>query len=67
MALSTPIATVSAPAPASLRLRVGKLCVAIQASSPAELVERAEAALGDSKFLEFRLDWLSKPARRCPR
>ena len=67
MALSTPIATVSAPAPASLRLRVGKLCVAIQASSPAELVERAEAALGDSKFLEFRLDWLSKPAAALPK
>jgi 3-dehydroquinate dehydratase/shikimate dehydrogenase len=50
-----------------LRLRVGKLCVAIQASSPAELVERAEAALGDSKFLEFRLDWLSKPAAALPK
>jgi 3-dehydroquinate dehydratase/shikimate dehydrogenase len=67
MALSTPIAPVSAPVPASLRLRVGKLCVAIQASSPAELIERAEAALGDSKFLEFRLDWLPKPATALPK
>ena len=34
-------------APASRpRPRVGKLCVAIQAASPAEMMERAEAALG---------------------
>ena len=48
--------------PAGPRLRVGKLCVAIQAGSPAELIERAEAALRDSRFLEFRLDSLPKPA-----
>ncbi len=48
--------------PASPPLRVGKLCVAIQAGTPAEMVERAEAAIHDSKFLEFRLDSLSKPA-----
>jgi 3-dehydroquinate dehydratase/shikimate dehydrogenase len=36
--------------------------VAIQAGSPAELMERAETALKDSKFLEFRLDSLPKPA-----
>jgi 3-dehydroquinate dehydratase / shikimate dehydrogenase len=48
--------------PAAPRLRVGKLCVAIQGGSPAEMFERAEAALKDSKFLEFRLDSLPKPA-----
>ncbi len=52
---------VSAPAPAP-RLRVGKLCVAVQAGSPAEMMERAETALKDAKFLEFRLDALPKPA-----
>jgi len=46
---------------------VGKLCVAIQASSPAELIERAEAALDDSKFLEFRLDTLPKPDSALPK
>jgi len=51
----------SAPAAAVARLRVGKLCVAIQAGSPVELIERAEAALSDSKFLEFRLDSLPRP------
>jgi 3-dehydroquinate dehydratase/shikimate dehydrogenase len=43
-------------------INLGKLCVAIQAVSPQELIERAEAALADSKFLEFRLDSLPKPA-----
>jgi 3-dehydroquinate dehydratase/shikimate dehydrogenase len=49
------------------RLRVGKLCVAIRAATPAELLERAEAVLADSKFLEFRLDSLAKPAPALPR
>src|SRR6516165_636638 len=44
------------------RLRVPKVCVAIQANSPAEMMERAEAALKDSRFMEFRLDSLPKPA-----
>lgn len=52
----------ASPAAAVPRLRLGKLCVAIQAASPAELMERAEAALKDSKFLEFRLDFLPQPA-----
>ncbi len=61
-------ASIASPsAPASPRLRVGKLCVAIQASSPAELVERAEIALRDAKFLEFRLDALPKPATALPK
>jgi 3-dehydroquinate dehydratase/shikimate dehydrogenase len=46
---------------------LGKLCVAIQAGSATELFERAEAALRDSKFLEFRLDSLPKPAGALPR
>jgi 3-dehydroquinate dehydratase/shikimate dehydrogenase len=46
---------------------VDKLCVAIQADSPAELVERAGAALADSKFLELRLDSLPKPAAALPK
>ncbi len=34
---------------------------------PAELIERAKAALADSKFLEFRLDSLPKPAAALPK
>ena len=56
------------PLPASpvSRLRVGKLCVSIQADSAAEMIERAQSALTDSKFLEFRLDTLPKPADALP-
>ena len=60
----------SVPAPPSPRVRLsslGKLCVAIQAPSPEELIERAEAALTDSRFLEFRLDSLPKPASALPK
>jgi 3-dehydroquinate dehydratase / shikimate dehydrogenase len=49
-----------------MRLRVGKLCVAIQAASPGEMVERAELGLKDSRFFEFRLDSLPKPAAALP-
>jgi len=44
------------------RLRLGKLCVAIQGSSPAELMDRAEDATKHFKFIELRLDYLPKPA-----
>lgn len=54
------------PAHAGVRLRVGKVCVAIQAGSPAELIDRAEAALKDTRFLEFRLDFLAKPLAAMP-
>ena len=53
-------------APAPPRLRPGKLCVAIQGRAPAELMDRAEAACKDFKFLELRLDSLSKPANALP-
>jgi len=49
------------------RLRLGKLCVAIQAGSPVELMQRAERALADSKFLELRLDSLPKPSAALAR
>jgi 3-dehydroquinate dehydratase/shikimate dehydrogenase len=57
----------SSPPPALPRPRLGRLCVAIQAVSPAELIERAEAAIADSRFLEFRLDSITKPAAAVPK
>ncbi len=42
-------------------MRVDRICVAIQAATPAEMIARAEAALRESKFLEFRLDSLDRP------
>src|ERR1700760_4714747 len=50
-----------APFPARPRLQPGKLCVAIQAPTPAEMLERAGRAVESTKFLEFRLDSLSRP------
>ncbi|MFZ1087042.1 MAG: shikimate dehydrogenase [Terracidiphilus sp.] len=69
MQISTPNSPSAAPAP-PFRLRLGelgKLCVAIQAATPAELMERATAALADSKFLELRLDSLPKPLAALPK
>jgi 3-dehydroquinate dehydratase/shikimate dehydrogenase len=67
MGSSMTLSPIISPGP---RLRVGKLCVAVQAGTPAELINRAEAALKDSnyssKFLEFRLDSLPKPAAALP-
>ena len=45
---------------------MGKLCVAVQGSTAAEMLERAEATLRDAHFLEFRLDALAKPAAALP-
>ncbi|HEY4359288.1 MAG TPA: shikimate dehydrogenase [Acidobacteriaceae bacterium] len=50
-----------------LRSRLGKICVAITGNTPDEMVERATAALHETSFLEFRLDYLPKPAAALPR
>lgn len=50
-----------------LPLRLPQVCVAITASGPAELEEKAEALARDNSFLEFRLDYLPKPALALPR
>ena len=49
-----------------LRSRIGKLCVAIIGSSPNEMIEKATEVLKESTFLEFRLDYLAKPAAALP-
>jgi 3-dehydroquinate dehydratase/shikimate dehydrogenase len=65
-AVSSPPAALPAPAPVVPRLRVSKLCIALQADTPNELFSRAEAARKDSGFLEFRLDALDKPVAAFP-
>ncbi|HVN20805.1 MAG TPA: shikimate dehydrogenase [Dongiaceae bacterium] len=47
--------------------RLPRLCVAVQGSDPNELVERAEVLVRDNPLLEFRLDYLSRPALAIPR
>jgi 3-dehydroquinate dehydratase / shikimate dehydrogenase len=55
-----------APAPAIPRQRLGKLCVAIQSDTPAEMWRRAADVADETRFVEFRLDALSKPAAALP-
>jgi 3-dehydroquinate dehydratase/shikimate dehydrogenase len=54
-------------APQYIRSRIGKVCVAIVGSTPAEIVEKAEEAAREDTFLEFRLDYLPKPLLALPR
>ncbi len=50
-----------------LRSRIGKICVAITGSTADEMLERAATVLKETTFLEFRLDYLTKPAAALPR
>jgi 3-dehydroquinate dehydratase / shikimate dehydrogenase len=50
-----------------LRSRIGKICVAITGSTAEEMLEKAETVLKETTFLEFRLDYLPKPAAALPR
>ena len=43
-----------------LRSRIGKVCAAIIGNSPDEMLERAAAAVRETSFLEFRLDYLGR-------
>ena len=44
-----------------LHLRLPRVCVAVTGADPAEMLARAEAVARDNTFIEFRLDYLSKP------
>ncbi len=50
-----------------LRSRIGKICVAITGSTAEEMLDRATIVLKETTFLEFRLDYLPKPAAALPR
>lgn len=43
------------------QLRLPKICVAMAASTPSDLLEGAEQVSRDNPFLEFRLDYLPRP------
>jgi len=49
-----------------LRSRIGKICAAILGTSAQEMLARASEVLQDTSFIEFRLDYLSKPAAALP-
>src|ERR1700745_1528338 len=53
--------------PRLLPLRLPRVCVAVTASDPGELIEKADSLTRDTSFLEFRLDYISKPAVAFPK
>jgi 3-dehydroquinate dehydratase/shikimate dehydrogenase len=53
--------------PRLLPLRLPRVCVAVIGSDPNELTDKAESLVRDNSFLEFRLDYLSKPGLAIPR
>src|SRR4051812_50189878 len=60
--MSTPRLTL----PRHLPLRLPRICVAIVGTNPGDMVEKAEAVSRENPFIEFRLDYLSKPALILP-
>src|SRR5271154_5426486 len=60
---------ISAPGymPRLLPLRLPRVCVAVIGSDPAEMTDKAESLARDNPFLEFRLDYLSKPGLALPK
>src|SRR5580692_12434216 len=58
---------VLSPNPQLIRSRIGKVCVAIIGTTVSEMIERASAAIKETNFIEFRLDYLDKPAAALPK
>jgi 3-dehydroquinate dehydratase/shikimate dehydrogenase len=50
-----------------LPLRLPRVCVAVTGSDATEMIEKAESLVRDNTFLEFRLDYLPKPALALPK
>ncbi len=57
----------SRPAPRFLPARLPRLCVPVWASNPTELVQKADVVVRENSFIEFRLDYLSKPSLVFPK
>ncbi len=53
--------TSSSYAPRFLPARLPRVCVAIAADNPMDMVQKADLIVRDNPFIEFRLDYLSKP------
>src|SRR5262249_13194129 len=53
--------------PRLIPLRLPRVCVAVTGAHPADMVEKAEVLVRDNAFLEFRLDYLSRPGLAIPR
>ncbi|HTW32182.1 MAG TPA: shikimate dehydrogenase [Candidatus Sulfotelmatobacter sp.] len=53
--------------PRPFPMRLPRVCVAVTGSDAPEMTDKAEALVRDNPFLEFRLDYLSKPALALPK
>lgn len=51
----------------SIRARIGKICVAITGTTPAEMLRNAEDIVRENHFVEFRLDYLPNPLAVIPK
>src|SRR5512146_1150842 len=49
-------------APRFLPARLPRVCVAIASGNPVEMVQKADVVVRENPFVEFRLDYLPKPA-----
>ncbi|HZD47867.1 MAG TPA: type I 3-dehydroquinate dehydratase, partial [Silvibacterium sp.] len=58
---------VTALSPHFIRSRIGKVCVAIIGSTPAEMIDKALEAVRENTFIEFRLDYLPTPLTALPK
>ena len=47
-------------------LRLPRVCVALIGATPTELAQKAEAVVRENPFIEFRLDYLSRPGSAFP-
>src|SRR6201997_3577332 len=61
------ISAATSYSPRLLPLRLPRVCVAVTATDPGELVTKAEALIRDNPFLEFRLDYIPKPGLAIPK
>lgn len=46
--------------------RLPRICVAVIAETPTEMIEKAESLVRENPFIEFRLDYLSRPGSAIP-
>ena len=53
--------------PRLLPLRLPRVCVAVTGRDAADMVEKAETFVRDNPFIEFRLDYLTRPALALPK
>jgi len=48
-------------------MRLPRVCIAVTGADPAQMLDKAELLVRDNTFLEFRLDYLPRPALALPK